>query len=85
MHEKLMALDKNHTWELTSLPPGKKIVGCKWVFTVKQIPKGKVERYKARLVAKGYNQTCGINYDETFAPVAKMSNGEEIGFFGSEW
>jgi hypothetical protein len=43
------------------------------VFTVKQTPEGKVDRYKARLVAKGYSQTYGIDYDETFAPVAKMS------------
>jgi Reverse transcriptase (RNA-dependent DNA polymerase) len=73
MLEELEALDKNKTWELMSLPPGKKAVGCKWVFTVKQNPEGRVERYKARLVAKGYGQTYGIDYDETFAPVAKMS------------
>lgn len=48
-------------------------MGCKWVFTVKQTPEGKVERYKARLVAKGYSQTYGVDYDETFAPVAKMN------------
>jgi Reverse transcriptase (RNA-dependent DNA polymerase) len=56
-----------------SLSAGKKAVGCKWVFTVKQNPEGRFERYKARLVAKGYSQTYGIDYDETFAPVAKMS------------
>jgi hypothetical protein len=54
-------------------PLGKKIVGCKWVYTVKQNPDGKIERYKARLVAKGYSQTYGIDYDETFVPVTKMS------------
>jgi Reverse transcriptase (RNA-dependent DNA polymerase) len=56
-----------------SLLPDKKVVGCKWVFTVKQNPEDRVEYYKARLVAKGYSQIYGIDYDETFAPVAKMS------------
>ena len=73
MQEELGALEKNKTWEIVSLPPGKKAVGCKWVFTIKQTPEGKIDRYKARLVAKGYSQTYGIDYDETFAPVAKMS------------
>ena len=73
MHEELGALEKNRTWELVKLPKGKRAVGCKWIFTVKQNPDGQVERYKARLVAKGYSQTYGIDYDETFAPVAKMS------------
>jgi thioredoxin reductase len=56
-----------------SLSSGKKAVGCKWVFTVKQNPEGKVEWYKTQLVAKGYSQMYGIDYDETFAPVTKMS------------
>jgi hypothetical protein len=73
MKEELDALRKNKTWELTTLPRGKKAVGCKWVYTVKQTPEGKIERYKARLVARGYSQTYGIDYDETFAPVAKMN------------
>nr|AAO20078.1 putative polyprotein [Oryza sativa Japonica Group] len=73
MLDELEALEKNKTWDLVPFPKGKKIVNCKWVYTVKQNPDGKVERYKARLVAKGYSQTYGIDYDETFAPVAKMS------------
>jgi hypothetical protein len=72
MKEEPLALQKNKTWELAHLPEGKKAVGCKWVFTVKQTPEGKIDRYKARLVAKGYSQAYGIDYDETFAPVAKM-------------
>jgi hypothetical protein len=73
MIEELEALRKNKTWVLTTLPAGKKAVSCKWIYTVKQNPEGKVERYKARLVARGYSQTYGIDYDETFAPVAKMN------------
>ena len=73
MMEELEALKKNKTWELTYLPKGKNAVGCKWIYSVKQNAEGKVERYKARLVARGYSQTYGIDYDETFAPVAKMS------------
>ena len=73
MLEEMAALEKNQTWVLTYLPGDKKAVGCKWVFTIKQDPNGKVERYKARLVAKVYSQTYGVDYDETFAPVAKLS------------
>lgn len=72
MKEELLALQKNKTWELVHLPEGEKVVGCKWVFTVKHTPEGKIDMYKARLVAKGYSETYGIDYDETFAPVSKM-------------
>jgi len=70
----MRALEKNRTWELVDLPRGKQPVGCRWVFTIKHTPEGKVERYKARLVAKGFTQIYGIDYDETFALVAKMNS-----------
>ena len=71
--EEMRALEKNRTWDLVELPREKRTVGCKWVFTVKYKSDGSLERYKARLVAKGFTQTYGINYTETFAPVAKLN------------
>ncbi|RVW23851.1 Retrovirus-related Pol polyprotein from transposon RE1 [Vitis vinifera] len=71
--EEIRALEKNETWEVINLPRGKKPVGCKWIFTMKYKADGTVERYKARLVAKGFTQTYGIDYTETFAPVAKLN------------
>ena len=73
MTEELEALEKNHTWDIVPLPPLKRPTGCKWVFTIKYLSDGRIERYKARLVAQGYNQVYGIDYGETFAPVAKMN------------
>jgi hypothetical protein len=54
MEEEMHALDLNHTWDLVHKPAGTSIVGCRWVFTVKQNPDGTVDRLKARLVAKGF-------------------------------
>ena len=73
MNEEMAALESNDTWELVPLPNGKKAIGCKWVYKVKHKADGNIEHYKARLVAKGYAQTYGIDYEETFAPVAKMA------------
>lgn len=73
IEEEMRALERNQTWEVTDLPKGKKTVGCKWVFTIKYNSNRTLEWYKARLVAKGFTQTCGIDYLETFAPVAKLN------------
>jgi len=73
MNEEMKSLQKNETWELVDPPPGKKPVGCRWIYTVKYKADGTIKRFKARLVAKGYTQTYGIDYTETFAPVAQIN------------
>ncbi|RVW25708.1 Retrovirus-related Pol polyprotein from transposon TNT 1-94 [Vitis vinifera] len=73
LQDEIDALEKNGTWTITDFPIGKRPVGCKWIFTIKYKADGSVERFKARLVAKGFTQSYGIDYQETFAPVAKLN------------
>ena len=67
------SLIENDTWELVPLPEGKSIVGNKWIFKVKRDENGCVQRYKARLVAQGYSQTEGVDYNEVFSPVVRIT------------
>ena len=71
--EEYESIIKNNTWELTELPPNRQPIGCKWTFKIKYGPDGGISRYKARLVAKGYSQVQGVDYNETFAPVARFT------------
>ena len=73
MIEEMKALPKNSTQEMVELPQEKKTVGCKWVFSVKDNSNGIIDRYKVRLVAKEYTQTYRIDYQGTFAHIAKMN------------
>jgi Reverse transcriptase (RNA-dependent DNA polymerase) len=73
MFEEIRALVKNDTWDMVPRPSNKNKVGCKWIYSTKHTPEGKINTFKARLVAKGYTQTYGVDYEETFAPVAKMN------------
>jgi hypothetical protein len=73
MNEEIESIQKNQTWDLTALPPGRKTISAKWVFKTKPGIIGSAPRLKARLVACGFEQRHGIDFDEVFAPVVKWS------------
>nr|GEX60086.1 zinc finger, CCHC-type [Tanacetum cinerariifolium] len=72
MKVELDSINRNNTWKLTTIPKGHKAIGLKWVFKTKKDANGNIVKHKARLVAKGYIQKHGIDFEEVFAPVARM-------------
>ena len=73
MKEEIAALKRNQTWELVPKPRDVEPISCKWVYKIKRRTDGLIERHKARLVARGFSQQYGLDYDETFSPVAKLT------------
>jgi len=73
MDEELSTLYKIETWVLVPLPRSKSVVDCHWVYKIKTNSDESIKRYKARLVAKEYSQQYGMDYKETFAPIAKIN------------
>jgi hypothetical protein len=73
MQEEIEALHKNNTWDLVPLPQGRKAIGNKWVYKIKRDGNDQVERYRARLVVKGYAQKEGIDFNEIFSPVVRLT------------
>ena len=74
MKEELLSLLENKTYRLVQLPKGRKSIGSKWVYKTKRDTEGAIARYKARLVAQGFRQVEGLDFHETFAPVARMTS-----------
>jgi hypothetical protein len=83
MTDELDTLHKTHTWDMTALLLGKSTVDCKWIYKIKTGADGSIKRYKARLVAKGFTQEYGINYEETFAHVVRLTSVRSCRCHGS--
>ena len=73
MKEEIDALELNQTRELVVKPSDVKPISCKWIYNIKRHANGLIEMHKARLVARGFNDQYGLDYDETFSPVAKLT------------
>lgn len=74
MRKELQALSKNNTSSIVPLPRGKKVIGSKQVYKIKYKPDRSIEPFKTWWVAKRYNQIHGLDYNETFTPLAKFCN-----------
>jgi hypothetical protein len=74
MKVEMDAVEKNRTWELADLPRGHRVITLKWVFKLKRDEVGAIIKHKARLVARGFLQWEGIDFDDVFAPVARMES-----------
>lgn len=72
MQAEMDAIERNKTWVLTDLPPGRKTISLKWVYKLKKNTDGEIVKYKTRIIARGFVQKKGIDFEEVFAPVLRL-------------
>jgi hypothetical protein len=74
IRDEINSVERNKTWELVKLPAGHQAIGLKWVFKLKRDEAGEVIKHKTRLVAPDFVQQAGVDFDEVYAPVARMES-----------
>lgn len=72
MVDELRSIEKNETWQMVNLPSNKRAIDVKWIYKTKMKPNGEIAKYKVRLVAKGFLQQPGLDFNEIYAPVARI-------------
>jgi hypothetical protein len=78
MTEEYQSILKNDIWDIVPRPEGKSVVTSKWIYKIKHAADGSIEKYKAKFVARAFSQVEGVDYDETFAPVAQYTSIRSI-------
>jgi hypothetical protein len=78
MTEEYQSIIKNDVWEIVPRPKSKDVVSSKWLFKIKHAADGSIEKYKAIFVSRGFSQKEGIDYEETFSPVARYTSIKTI-------
>ena len=78
MIEEYQSIMKNDAWDVVSRPEGKYVVTSKWIYKIKHAADGSIDKYKERFVARGFSQKEGIDYEETFAPVARYTSVRSV-------
>ena len=73
MIKEYQSIMKNDVWDVVPRLEGNSVVTSKWIYKIKHVAHGSIEKYKERFVARGFSQKEGINYEETFAPVARYT------------
>ena len=77
MMEEYNSIMKNGVWEVVLRPEGKSVVTSKWLYKIKHVADGSIEKYKAHFVARGFSQVEGVDYDETFAPMTRFFRSKQ--------